>query len=130
MQGSKDSDYEASDVLQPVLNLLLGEGGEELRKLVEKEAIRVTEALVVGTAIESYRSVPQPFRAILGSNLVRVKESEEVSMLALRDQVLRIWGLLRSSNGFDPAMLQPIVEVLLNSKSCLLNVFFDQLFMP
>jgi aarF domain-containing kinase len=111
VQGSKDSDYRASDVLQPVLNLLLGEGGEELRRLVEKEAIRVTEALVIGTAIDGYRSVPQPLKAILGSNIVRVKESDEVSMLALRDQVMRIWGLLRRSSGFDPAMLQPIVEV-------------------
>ncbi|CAM6083702.1 unnamed protein product [Calypogeia fissa] len=112
VQGRKDSDYRASDVMQPVLNLLLGEGGEELRKLVEKEAIRVTEAMLVGTAIEGYRSVPQPLRAILGSNFVRVKESEEASMLALRDQVLRIWVLLRRSSGFDPAVLQPIVEVL------------------
>lgn len=38
-------------------------------------------------------------------------------MLALREQVLRIWNLLRSTSGFDPASLQPIVEVLRRSEA-------------
>jgi hypothetical protein len=42
-EGSKDSDYRAGDALQPVLGLLLGPGGEQLRRLVEQEAVRVTE---------------------------------------------------------------------------------------
>ncbi|RRT53299.1 hypothetical protein B296_00038875 [Ensete ventricosum] len=33
-------------------------------------------------------------------------------MLELRDRVLRIWNLLRSSDDFDPSLLQPILQVL------------------
>ncbi|BFI41682.1 aarF domain-containing kinase [Marchantia polymorpha subsp. ruderalis] len=119
VQGRKDSEYRASDVLQPVLDLLLGSGGEELRSLVEREAVRVSEALVVGSAIQSYKSVPQPLRDFIdrGNNVIRIKESEEIEMLALREQVLRIWNLLRSTSGFDPASLQPIVEVLRRSEA-------------
>ncbi|KAL2608261.1 hypothetical protein R1flu_026834 [Riccia fluitans] len=121
VQGRKDSDYNSSDVMQPVLDLLLGPGGEELRSLVEKEAVRVSEALLVGTAIQSYKSVPEPLKAFIDrgavSSIIKIKESEETEMLALREQVLRIWSLLRNSRGFDPSILQPIVEILRRSEA-------------
>lgn len=120
MQGRKDSDYNAKDVLQPVLQLVLGPGGEELRSLIEKEAIRVMEAVIVGTAIDSYKSVPEPLRSLIpggvSGSFIRMKENEQAALLKLREQVLRVWSLLRSSRGFELKMLQPIVEVRLVSQ--------------
>ncbi|KAG9440981.1 hypothetical protein H6P81_021146 [Aristolochia fimbriata] len=46
VQGQKDRDFTTKDALQPVLKLLLDPNGEELRVLVGKEAIRVTEAIL------------------------------------------------------------------------------------
>lgn len=116
IQGSKDEDFLAKDALQPVLKLLLGPEGEELRSLVTKEAIRVTEAIIVGGVIDTYNSIPDPMRSIIFNGTIigppKASASEQESMLALRDQVFRIWGLLRSSESFDPSMLQPIVQVL------------------
>uniref|UniRef100_A0A0D6QUU8 Protein kinase domain-containing protein n=1 Tax=Araucaria cunninghamii TaxID=56994 RepID=A0A0D6QUU8_ARACU len=116
VQGRKDSEFAAKDALQPVLQLLLGREGAELRTLVIKEAVRVVEAILVGGAIESYNSVPEPIKNLIPNGSVngflRINESEQAAMLELRDRVLRIWGLLRSSRGFDPDLLQPILEIL------------------
>lgn len=113
-QGRKDSDFKANDVIQPIVDLLLGEEGDELQLLVESEVVRVTEALILGTAIQTYQQVPAPLRAFFPP--IRTSVQDQSSMLALRDQVLRIYGLLQSSRGFDPAMLQPLVEVLMRPK--------------
>ncbi|KAJ6392513.1 hypothetical protein OIU77_026298 [Salix suchowensis] len=116
VQGRKDRDFSANDALQPVLKLLLGPDGEELRILVIKEAVRVTEAVVIGTVVDTYNSIPNVVRALIFSGNVTgpltVNDSEIESLMALRDQVFRIWGLLRSSQDFDPALLQPILQVL------------------
>lgn len=116
VQGSKDRDFSANDALQPVLKLLLGPDGEELQILVIKEAVRVTEAVVIGTVVDTYNSIPNVVRALIfNANVtgpLTVSDSEIESMTALRDQVFRIWGLLRSSQDFDPALLQPILQVL------------------
>ncbi|CAK7345927.1 unnamed protein product [Dovyalis caffra] len=116
VQGRKDRDFSAKDALQPVLKLLLGPDGEELRTLVIKEAVRVTEAVVLGTVVDTYNSIPNVVRALIFNGNVTgpltVSDSEIESMMALRDQVFRIWGLLRSSEDFDPALLQPILQVL------------------
>eukprot|EP00249_Psilotum_nudum_P020737 c27825_g1_i2 orf=355-2685(-) len=116
VQGRKDSEFAAKDALQSVLKLLLGPDGEELRILVVKEAIQVAEALIIGTAVEGYNAVPEPVKALFpGGNItgiLRVKERDLATMLNLRAQVLRVWGYLQSSSDFDPALLQPVVEVL------------------
>jgi hypothetical protein len=97
------------------LKLLLGPDGEQLQILVIKEAVRVTEAVVIGTVIDTYNSIPNVVRALIfNANVagpLTVSDSEIDSMMALRDQVFRIWGLLRSSQDFDPALLQPILQV-------------------
>ena len=119
VQGKKDSEFAAKDALQPVFKLLLGPEGEELRDLVVKEAIRVSEAMIIGTALAGYNAgynaVPQALRNILPNtndlNLLRLKENDLTAMLELRDQVMRIWSLLRTSESFDPAILQPILQV-------------------
>ena len=115
VQGRKDRDFSANDALQPVLKLLLGPDGEELRILVIKEAVRITEAVVIGTVVDTYNSIPNVVRALIFSGIVTgpltVSDSEIESLMALRDQVFRIWGLLRSSQDFDPALLQPILQV-------------------
>ncbi|XP_077211053.1 protein kinase superfamily protein [Tasmannia lanceolata] len=116
VQGRKDKDFASKDALQPVLKLLLGPDGEELRILVIKEAIRVTEAMVLGTTIDTYNSIPEPLRTLMFNGnvtgLFLMSETEKESMLELRSRVIRIWGLLRSSENFDPALLQPILQVL------------------
>ncbi|PIA44116.1 hypothetical protein AQUCO_01700021v1 [Aquilegia coerulea] len=116
VQGRKDKDFLAKDALQPVLKLLLGPDGEELRNLVMKESIRVTEAIVLGGVIDTYNFMPGPLRSLLFSGNItgplKASASEQESMLTLRAQVFRIWGLLQSSESFDPSILQPIVQVL------------------
>lgn len=124
VQGKKDRDFSAQDALQPVLKLLLAPEGENLRALVIKEAVRVTEAVVLGSVIDTYNSLPGFMKALVSNgSTVRpftMSDSEQKSLLELRDQVLRIWGLLQSSQNFDPAILQPVVEVrsMVLSNSC------------
>ncbi|KAK9928575.1 hypothetical protein M0R45_025704 [Rubus argutus] len=116
VQGSKDRDFSAKDALQPVLKLLLDPDGEELRTLVIKEAVRVNEAFILGTAIDTYNFIPDFMKGLIvngnATGPLAMSIAEQESMIALRDQVIRIWGLLRTSENFDPAMLQPILQVL------------------
>ncbi|KAJ0764001.1 putative ABC-type Cd(2+) transporter [Helianthus annuus] len=115
VQGKQDRDFSAKEALQPVLKLLLDPEGEELRSLVIKEAIRVTEAITIGTMIDTYNSIPGPLKSFLpnGNGIgIPMTDAEIESMMELRAQVLRIWGLLRSSDNIDPAILQPILQVL------------------
>ncbi|XP_022872946.1 protein ACTIVITY OF BC1 COMPLEX KINASE 3, chloroplastic-like [Olea europaea var. sylvestris] len=116
VQGKKDRDFSAKDALQPVLKLLLGPDGEDLRVLVIKEAVRVTEAVTLGAVVESYNSVNDLVRNLIfngnGMGFFAMTTAEQESMLELRAQVFRIWGLLRSSENFDPSILLPILQVL------------------
>ena len=104
--------------------------GEGLRALVVKEAVYVTEAIVLGTAIDTYNSIPEFMRSFapIGSTLspFKFKEGEQEKMMELRDRVVRIWGLLGSSQNFDPNTLLPIlqVEYAFNlSLSCSIHLF-------
>lgn len=121
-QGRKDSEFQAKDVLHPIVELLLAQEGDDLQLLIEQEVVRVTEALILGTAAQTLKQVPAPFRAFLPP--VRASLREQAAVLSLRDQVLRIWGLLQTSRGFDPAMLQPLVEV----SFCTLTLWTPDLF--
>lgn len=118
VEGRKDRDFSAKDALQPVLKLLLGPDGEELRVLVIKEAVRVTEAFVLGTVIDTYSSMPDLVRSLIfnvNGNLAGplvMSNAEQQRMIELRNQVSRIWRLLQSSENFDPTTLQPILQVL------------------
>ncbi|XP_020573905.1 uncharacterized aarF domain-containing protein kinase At1g79600, chloroplastic [Phalaenopsis equestris] len=116
VQGSKDKDFTASDALQPVLKLLLDPEGEELRVLVVKESVYVTEAIVFGSMIDAFNSIPQPMRSLISSGNtngpLNLNDGERERILELRDRVFRIWSLLRSSNNFDPSILEPILQVL------------------
>ncbi|GAB4837613.1 Protein ACTIVITY OF BC1 COMPLEX KINASE 3, chloroplastic [Ancistrocladus abbreviatus] len=116
VQGRKDRDFSAKDALQPVLKLLLAPDGEELRTLVIKEAVRVTEAIVLGNVMETYSSLPYFMRTLVSngnsSGPLLISSEEQESMMELRGQVLRIWGLLQSSRNFDPSLLQPILQIL------------------
>lgn len=115
LQGRKDRDFSVKDALQPVLKLLLGPDGEGLRVLAIKEAIRVTEAFVLGTVNDTYNSIPDFMRLLIfrddSSRTLGISNAEQESMVELRDQVLRIWTLLQSSENFDPTLLQPILQV-------------------
>lgn len=116
VQGKKDRDFSAKEALQPVLKLLLGPEGEELRILVVKEAIRVTEAVIIGTVLDSYSSIPAFMQTLISNGDATgpfvMSASEQGSMKELRAQVLRIWELLQSSASFDPVLFQPILQVL------------------
>lgn len=115
VQGKKDRDFSAKDALQPVLKLILAPDGEALRVLVVKEAVRVTEAIIVGTLVESYNSAPAFVRTLISSGNASgpftMSTAEQESMMELRAHVFRIWELLRTSQSFDPALLQPILQV-------------------
>ncbi|XP_074567271.1 LOW QUALITY PROTEIN: protein ACTIVITY OF BC1 COMPLEX KINASE 3, chloroplastic-like [Curcuma longa] len=116
VQGQKDRDFTTKDALQPVLKLLLGPDGEELRVLVVQEAVRVTEAIVLGSMIDTYDSMPEFMKVVVNNGNTngpfKLSDGEQARMLELRDRVLRVWSLLRSSDSFDPSLLQPLVQVL------------------
>lgn len=115
VEGRKDRDFSAKDALQPVLKLLLGPGGEELRILVIRETVRVTEAVILGSLMDTYSSLPDFMRDLVAngtpSGPFLLSDAEQKSMLELRGRVLRIWALLQSSTNFDPSFLQPILQV-------------------
>ncbi|GJU20653.1 hypothetical protein Tco_1153995 [Tanacetum coccineum] len=48
-----------------VLCSLLGPEGEELRTLVIKEAIRVTEAITIGIMVDTYNYIPSPLKTFI-----------------------------------------------------------------
>jgi len=96
------------------MKLLLGPDGEELRTLVVKEAVYVTEAVVLGTMMDTYNSIPEPLKSFVSNGKAqpfRIDDDDRERMLELRDRVFRIWGLLRSSDNFDPSLLLPILQV-------------------
>lgn len=115
VQGKKDRDFSAKDALQPVLKLLLGPDGQELRALVIKESVRVSEAVILGSMLDTYNSVPSPLRTLIfngnASGPLVMSDAEQNSLMELRAQVFRIWGLLRESDNFDPSLLQPLLQV-------------------
>ncbi|KAL6865024.1 hypothetical protein ACP4OV_016175 [Aristida adscensionis] len=120
VQGRQDREFAAKDALQPVLKLLLGPDGEELRVLVVKEAVRVTEAITIGALIDSYNAAPEFLKPLISNGNpggpFKLSDVEREQMMELRDMVFRIWGLLRSSDNFDPSLLQPIVQCFRNQK--------------
>ncbi|MBA0870120.1 hypothetical protein Goshw_008033 [Gossypium schwendimanii] len=115
IEGRKDRDFSAKDALQPVLKLLLGPDGEELRNLTIKEAVRVTEAIVLGSVADTYNSAPSFIQTLMingnGNGALAISTADLESTMELRNQVFRIWGLLSSSENFDPALLQPILQL-------------------
>lgn len=115
VQGRKDRDFASRDALQPVLKLLLDPNEEELRSLVVKEVIRVTEAFTLASVSDAYRSMPTFMRTFVfngnANGPLIISDVKLQSMIDLRDQVLRIWGLLRSSENFNLELLQPILLV-------------------
>lgn len=114
--------------MQPVIKLLLDSDGEELRILVVKEAIYVTEAIVLGTAIDTYNSIPGVLKTLISNGSedrpFKLSTEEQGQMLALRDQVMKIWDLLRLSRSFDPSILQPIVQVFYYFTTILWSILF------
>ncbi|CAL0306184.1 unnamed protein product [Lupinus luteus] len=116
VQGRQDRDFSAKEALQPVLKVLLSPDGEDVRNLVIKEAVRVSDAFTLGTISETYQYIPDFMRTLIfngnANGALIMSKTEIQSMIELRNRVLRVWGLLQSSNGFDPALLQPILQVL------------------
>ncbi|QCE10407.1 protein ACTIVITY OF BC1 COMPLEX KINASE 3, chloroplastic-like [Vigna unguiculata] len=116
VQGRMDRDFSAKEALQPVLKVLLSPDGEELRTLVIKEAVQVTEAFTLSTISDTYKSVPDFMKTLVfngnANGPIIMSEVETQKMIELRDQVFRIWGLLQSSNDFDRDLLLPILQVL------------------
>lgn len=114
IQGRKDREFSAKEALQPVLKVLLMPDGEHLRALVTKEAALVSEAFVLSTMSDTYKSIPKFMRSLVfngnANGPLMMSDSELESMIELRNQVRRVWGLL-SSNDFDPSVLLPILEV-------------------
>ncbi|KAL5073280.1 hypothetical protein RYX36_012264 [Vicia faba] len=116
VQGRKDRDFSAKEALQPALKVLLSPDGEVLRNLVIKEAVRVSEAFTLGTISDTYQYVPAFLRTLVLNGIAKepllTSETERQNMIELRDQVIRIWKLLQSSNDFDPSLLLPVLQVV------------------
>ncbi|MBA0872063.1 hypothetical protein Goshw_005862 [Gossypium schwendimanii] len=82
VQGSKDRDFSAKDALQPVLKLLLGPDGEELRTLVIKEAIlQQPEARSLGGRVVG--GITQRLAARLLQQVLRMPMAPTSSLSAL-----------------------------------------------
>lgn len=83
--------------------------------MVIKEAVRVTEAFILSSISDSYNFLPDFVRILIpngdASGPLVMPSAERGSLVELRDQVLRVWRLLQSSNDFDPSLLLPIVQV-------------------
>jgi predicted unusual protein kinase regulating ubiquinone biosynthesis (AarF/ABC1/UbiB family) len=127
-EGSKSDDYSARDVIPPLVELIVGlddpsTGAKNtLRPLVEKEAVKVVEALLLGQSLVAIRSDQlAPIVALLPAQLRRLppikvgSAKEEQQMMELREQVMRVSQLLSSSKGFDPSALTPFTEALRQS---------------
>eukprot|EP00271_Cylindrocystis_brebissonii_P006513 TRINITY_DN19291_c0_g1_i1.p1 TRINITY_DN19291_c0_g1~~TRINITY_DN19291_c0_g1_i1.p1 ORF type:complete len:841 (-),score=133.50 TRINITY_DN19291_c0_g1_i1:1980-4502(-) len=83
-QGRRDQDFEAGAVMQPLLSLLLGPDGGPLRRLVEDEAVRVVEALLLGGAIHAAsQNSPLPSPLTLPAGLGGLPLPEPVRQLFL-----------------------------------------------
>lgn len=97
--------------------MLLSPDGKELRTLVTKEAVRVTEAFTLSTISDTYKSIPDFMRTFISNGNANgplmMPDAEMKNLVELRDQVLRVWRLLQSSQDFDPSLLLPIVQVRL-----------------
>ncbi|KAK8969920.1 hypothetical protein KSP40_PGU020085 [Platanthera guangdongensis] len=126
-QGRKDKDFTAKDALQPILKHLLDPEGEELRVLVVKESVYATEAIVFGSMSDAFNSIPQPVRSLIfnsnGNGPLNISDAERERMLQLRDRVFRTWSLLRSSDNFDPSLLQPILQDSPQGPPLFLSIF-------
>jgi len=123
-EGSKSDDYDASGVIPPLIELAIGEDkpGEAkntLRPLIEAETVRVLEAILLGTALDSAKSdslapivnaLPDQLRKL--PPLAVGDAKQEARLMAQRDQVLRIVEMFSSSKGFDPQTLAPFSEAL------------------
>ena len=123
-EGSKSDDYDASGVIPPLIELAIGEDkpGEAkntLRPLIEAETVRVLEAILLGTALDSAKSdalapivnaLPDQLRKL--PPLAVGDAKQEARLMAKRDQVLRIVEMFSSSKGFDPQTLAPFSEAL------------------
>jgi len=126
-EGGKNDQFNAKDVIQPVLDLVLEDTEENtLRPLVEAETIRVAEALLLGQLIEGRNNLttdsnpllaalPAPLRSQINLSSP-MSEEEEKAIMELRGQVLRVWTLLSSSKGFDPSVLEPLLQIVQDSK--------------
>jgi aarF domain-containing kinase len=123
-EGSKSDDYDASGVIPPLIELAIGEDkpGEAkntLRPLIEAETVRVLEAILLGTALDSAKSdILAPIVNALPDELRKLPPlavgdaKQEARLMAQRDQVLRIVEMFSSSKGFDPQTLAPFSEAL------------------
>ncbi|XP_028754115.1 protein ACTIVITY OF BC1 COMPLEX KINASE 3, chloroplastic [Neltuma alba] len=120
IQGRKDRDFSAKEFLQPVLKILMMPDGEHLRTLVTQEAARVSEAFVLSTMYDTYKSIPRFMRSLVfngnANGPLTISDTEMDSIIELRNQVRRVWGLL-SSDDIDPSFLLPILEVLQQQES-------------
>ena len=123
-EGSKSDDYAASGVIPPLIELAIGEDkpGEAkntLRPLIETETVRVLEAILLGTALDSAKSdALAPIVSALPDQLrklppLAVGDAKlEARLMEKREQVLRIVEMFSSSKGFDSQTLTPFSEAL------------------
>ena len=123
-EGSKSDDYDAAAVVPPLIELAIGEDkpGEAkntLRPLIEAETVRVLEAILLGTAMDSAKSdglaplvnaLPAQLRALPPLTFGNAKQ--EAKLMKKREQIMRIVDIYSASKGFDPQKLTPVADAL------------------
>lgn len=121
-EGRKSDDYDAAAVVPPLIELAIGadkpgEAKNNLRPLIEAETVKVLEAILLGSAMDSAKSdalapivnaLPEQLKAL--PPLTMGSASQEAKLLKKREEVLRIVELYSSSKGFDPQALRPFTD--------------------
>lgn len=120
-EGRKSSDYQSSAVLASFAGIVLAEdpGAARLRALVEAEAAKVVEALLLGGSAAGTAPLvallPAPLRQLAPWQLGLVDPEEEARLTELRAQVLRVWALAAPpavTDGGAGAAVQSLLAVL------------------
>lgn len=127
LEGSKSADYQPSAVMSSFADILLAEdpGAAKLRSLVEAEAARVVEALLLGGGAAGTAPLvallPAGLRQAAASSpwqLGFVDAEEEAKLAELRTQVLRVWALASpagppgSEQASGAVMVQSLLAIL------------------
>ncbi len=109
LRNARDSsDYDLSQVVDQTLDYLFSERGELIRHQIVEEVVKGLDT--VGS--NALNSIRYSFAERIGLtvNQTRVAPTESQQTL---EQVKRIWGILRETQGFDPTKLLPAIPKLL-----------------
>jgi len=100
------SDYDLSQVVDQTLDYLFSDRGDLIRRQIVEEAVKGLD--LFGNA--TLNNIRYGFAERLGLNVNRTTVSTDQPTL---EHLKRIWGILKETQGFDPAQLLPVIPKLL-----------------